>query len=294
MLQPQQDLHDGEVDLPWPNEEEETQDEDVYLPGEEKLPLRATSPKEASHTLWKAQIDHLIERKFCLGLAKKGILGILACVLRFIRLCQAGAKLPGQREERQRSRQQRRQEHLFLSSNLRPTCPSNPSLSDTHSLFCQAVDLTKSSLGIFDHRITSSIAAQPTSADKIFLAPEECYLNLAFSSLCHLYHCPKERRGFTKATYLTEDNHEIKVIEGRRQRQLDNHFGSIVRLRPLQEGSTFERLILSAAHQFSAHNSASSEMSIWGLQIFISNLSRKLNLVVRLFNLDLWVLQITY
>ena len=71
------------------------------------------------------------------------------------------------------------------------------------------------------------------------------------------------------------------MIEGRRQRQLDTHFRSIVRLRPLQDGSTFERLILSAAHQFSAHNSARSELSIWGLQVFISNFSRKLNLVVK-------------
>ena len=98
-------------------------------------------------------MDRLIERKFYLGLTKKGVLGILACVLRFLRLCQAGAKLPEQREERQKARQLRRREHLFLNSNPRPTCPPNPSLRDTHSLFCQAVDLTKSSLGIFDHRL---------------------------------------------------------------------------------------------------------------------------------------------
>ena len=108
-------------------------------------------------------------------------------------------------------------------SNPRPPCPPNPPLRDTHSLFCQAVDLTKSSLGIFDHRLTPSFSAETTSADKIFLTPEECYLNLAFSSLCNLYFCPQEKRGFTKATYMTEDHHKIQVIEGRRQRQIDTH-----------------------------------------------------------------------
>ena len=154
----QQDLHEGAVDLPWDNEEEETQEEDVFLPSEEKLPLQVTPPKEASPNPWKEQMDLLIERKFYLGLTKKGVLGILACVLRFLRLCQAGAKLPEQREERQKARQLRRREHLFLNSNPRPTCPSNPPLRDTHSLFCQAVDLTKSLLGIFDHRLTPSFA----------------------------------------------------------------------------------------------------------------------------------------
>ena len=80
---------------------------------------------------------------------------------------------------------------------------------------------------------------------------------------------------------MTEDHHKIQVIEGRRQRQIDTHLRSIVRLRPLQNGSAFERLILSASHQFSPHNSARSELSVWGLQVYISNLSRKLNLVVK-------------
>ena len=76
----QQDLQGEALDLPEDGEEEENQEEDVFLSCEEKLPLPTTSQKEASSSPWKETIDNLIERKFYLGLTKKGVLGIVACV----------------------------------------------------------------------------------------------------------------------------------------------------------------------------------------------------------------------
>ena len=69
----QQDLHEGAVDLPEDDEEEETQEEDIFLSCEDKLPLQVTSPKEASLSPWKEQMDRLIDRIFYLGLTKKGV-----------------------------------------------------------------------------------------------------------------------------------------------------------------------------------------------------------------------------
>ena len=74
---------------------------------------------------------------------------------------------------------------------------------------------------------------------------------------------------------------KIRQAEGRRQRQLDNHLTSIIRLRPIEENSSFAKLIIAAAHSSSPHNSAKAELSVYGLQVFISKLSKKLHLHVR-------------
>ena len=226
------------------------------------------SPSTLPSTSWCNQMADLIERHHTRGLGQRGVIPILINVLLFITKLRHASRLgPQERLNRQKSRKQQHQKirRQNLTTNLKPTI----NFKDEHFNWSENVDLSESCLGDFDHLWISP----PTQFNESFnqLAAR------AFQHLLDLFRSTKPARGFTHQTLKTNTMRTIHVLQGRRQRNFIREGFHEVRLRPVQENTALERLLLWTVHRFSLGQGLHKALNgLSFLNLYISQAERKL------------------
>ena len=232
--------------------------DDVHdVPGVPGAPV----PQLAS---WKAQMQKLIARHHSRGLGWRGVIPILGYVYKFVTNLKEAFKLGAKdRRERQQLRLSQRKREMGKAEQ-----PGDPSLHlhDEHFNWCQDLNLALSPLGNFDCLWNST-----------HNSGENLQETQALQHLLNLFHSSKRVRGFTHQSLQATGSNPIKVLQGRRQRDFRQDGFTCVRLRPVQESSTLESLLLWAAHRYSRGRGTHAALNgLTYLNIYINQAERKL------------------
>ena len=192
-------------------------------------------------TSWRNQMEQLQERFHSRGVGARGVIQILTKALQFITKLRTLSKLgPHERAARQLSRTQHYQEWLRYPQSLKT---QKNQFKDEHFLLSENVDLTSSHLGNFDSLWSGSLPQQAPTLQELSAQ--------AFQHLLSLAHSSRAVKGFSRQRLQTHRSGPIHILRGRRQRDFKQPGIFEVRLRPVEEGTALERLLLWAAHRYS-------------------------------------------
>ena len=221
---------------------------------------------------WRTQVDQLLQRKLSKGLGAGGAVQILARCLTWGRKCKESALLPVEgRRERQRGRLLQRKADEEQPQEDEALVPS---LHERHLLLSSPVDLEKSTFGIFTDLLPErevSTERSPTAED-----PEREVFHL----LCLLYNSSSAVRGFQQVYFKDPCyGQTLPLLQGRDQRELGSNTILHTLFRPIQENSSFEELLLRAAHLFAPANTALSELGLLSLHVHLKEKNKKLRCV---------------
>ena len=204
-------------------------------------PVTLNQLQPCSNSEWREQMEQLQKRFHSRGLGSRGVVQILTKVLQFGVRLKALAKLGSQgRADRQAARKQQHQAWMRDMHNLKGT---QTHFKDEHFLMSEHVDFASSSLGNFD-----SLWCGPPPHQEPTLQDLSAR---AFQHLLSLSHSTKWVRGFSHQSLRMHHSELLHILRGRRQRDFKQPGMYEVRLRPVQENTALERLLLWAAHRYS-------------------------------------------
>ena len=226
------------------------------------------SPSNRPSTSWCNQMAYLIERHHTRGLGKRGVIPILINMFLFITKLRHASKMgPQERLNRQKARIQ---QHQKLRRQTLTTDHDQPiNFKDEHFNWSENIDLSESCMGHFDHLwVTPSTQFNETINQ---LAAR------ALQHLLSLFRSTKPARGFTHQTLKTNTMSAIHVLQGRRQRNFQRDGFHEVRLRPVQENTALEKLLLWTVHRYSLGQGLHKALNgLSFLNLYISQAERKL------------------
>lgn len=250
-------------------EDKQVHEQPLTTPGD-TVTLNQLQP--ASTSEWRTQLEQLQERFHSRGLGSRGVIPILTNVLQFGVKLRANSKLGLQgRAERQAARSQQYQARLQGSRHpkLPASCYKRTPFKDEHFMMSENVDLSSSSLGNFDSLWCGPPPHhEPTRQD---LSAR------AFQHLLGLSHSTKWVKGFSHQSLQTHHSESLHILRGRRQRDFKQPGMYEVRLRPVQENTILERLLLWAAHRYSLGQGIHRALNgLHCLNVYITQAERKL------------------
>ena len=224
-------------------EDNQGPDNPLTTPGEkekdETVPPNHLQPSSPSG--WRTQMEHLQERFHSRGLGSRGVVQILTNVLQFVVRLRVYSKLGSKgRAERQAARTQQYQAWLRDMHNLRG---SKTPFKDEHFMLSEHVEFSSSSLGNFDSLWCGTPNHNEPTREELSAR--------AFQHLLGLSHSTKVVKGFSHQRLQTHHSRPLHILRGRRQRDFKQPGMYEVRLRPVQEHTALESLILWAAHRYS-------------------------------------------
>ena len=239
--------------------------------------ISSTTKQTLSPKVWKDSMDQLVKRFHHKGLGPGGALAILGRVMMFVAILKTASKLdPRERVRRQTTRAAAaavRRERKKKEPPLKP-------FQDEHFLWCDDVDFSRSKLGQFDclwnlqkhqeeklegDKVDSGDYEQVRVSEESELASgpqgdglpgamdqhQGEYEARALQHLLSLFPLLHTVKGYTQQVLPAKDMMPIVVLQGRRTRNFAKKGFAQVRLRPLEEDSALESLILWSMHRYS-------------------------------------------